>query len=226
MGSSDRLREGQIRRTRWPRHEPGPSPRSGSWRRWPRHRMCSPWPRHSGGSGPISPRNSPSTCSPPPMRRGIAISGCRQPDGWCMPGRRPEMVGRRPRSALEQIRRWGASALAVPAAHRLRVELALVALGTGQTDRARALLAPVVVAETTPLLRADARTALARCAVEDAPTEVASELRNARAAWSEVDRLRRQSRASPRSTWSRRRRIAEAVGPTPAQPRRAPGSPG
>jgi len=30
----------------------------------------------------------------------------------------------------------------VPAAHRLRVELAVVAIGTGQTDRARALLSP------------------------------------------------------------------------------------
>ena len=90
-------------------------------------------------------------------------------------------------TALEGVRRWGSAALTVPGSYRLRVELALVAIDTGQTDRARALLAPVAVTATSPLLRADARTAVARCATEDAPGEVMSELRNARAAWSEVD---------------------------------------
>jgi hypothetical protein len=107
--------------------------------------------------------------------------------GWAVHARTAIGDGRTAAStALEGVRRWGAAALAVPAAYRLRVELALVAIGTGQTDRARALLAPVAVAATSPLVRADARTALARCAMEDAPREVMSELRNAHAAWSEV----------------------------------------
>ena len=107
--------------------------------------------------------------------------------GWLVHARSATGDGRpTAATALEGIRRWGASALTEPAAHRLRVELALVAVDTGQTDRARALLAPVIVAETTPLLGADARAVVARCAVEDAPGEVKSELRNARAAWSEV----------------------------------------
>ena len=75
----------------------------------------------------------------------------------------------------------------MPAAHRLRVELALVAIGTGQTDRARALLAPVMVSRRRA-------AAAGRRPDRDGPVrgggrarEVLSELRNARAAWSEVD---------------------------------------
>ena len=88
-------------------------------------------------------------------------------------------------TALEGLRRWGPSALALPPAHRLRVELALVAIGTGQIDRARGLIAPVAAADS-PLLRADAHTALARCAVEDDPGDVSLALQTARAAWAEV----------------------------------------
>ena len=107
--------------------------------------------------------------------------------GWAVHARSAVGDGRPVAStALEGVRRWGAAALTVPAAYRLRIELALVAIGTGQPDRARALLEPVVAAASSPLLRADARTALARCAMEDASREVMSELRNAHAAWSEV----------------------------------------
>ena len=146
--------------------------------------------------------------------------------GWLVHARSATGDGRpTAATALEGIRRWGASALTVPAAHRLRVELALVAVGTGQTDRARALLAPVIVAETTPLLRADARAVVARCAVEDAPRRCTSELRNARAAWSEVSGSGRGP-GWRRSSWSRRRHIVAAAGPTPVRPPRTPGSPG
>ena len=155
--------------------------------------MCSPWPI---GVAVGAPRSDRAARRPRArqwrMRPEIAITGCARRGGRCTPGRRPGTVGPMAATALEGVRRWGAAALAVPAAYRLRVELALVAIGTGQTDRARALLAPVAAAATSPLLRADARTALARCAVEDAPREVMSELRNARAAWSEVTGSRRQ----------------------------------
>ncbi len=107
--------------------------------------------------------------------------------GWAVHARSSTGDGRPiATTVLEGLGRWREYALAVPAAHRLRVELALVAIGTQQTDRVRELLVPVLATAASSLLRADARTALAQCAMEDAPGEVLSELRNARAAWSEV----------------------------------------
>ena len=107
--------------------------------------------------------------------------------GWAVYARSATGDGREAATTvLAGLRQWGSGALVVPAARRLRVELAVVAIGAGQTDRARALLAPVLGAAVSALLRADAQSAVARCAVQDAPAEVMSELRQARAAWSEV----------------------------------------
>jgi hypothetical protein len=107
--------------------------------------------------------------------------------GWAVHARSATGDGRETASnMLKALRRWGSVALAMPAADRLRVELALVAVGVGQTDRARALLAPIATSGGSPQLRADAYTALARCALEDAPGEVTAALRAARAGWAEV----------------------------------------
>ncbi len=107
--------------------------------------------------------------------------------GWAVHARSATGDGRDTASTvLKALRRWGTVALVMPAADRLRIELALIALGSGQTDRARMLLAPVATSGGSPLLRADAHTALARCAVEDAPGEVAAELQAARAGWTDV----------------------------------------
>jgi collagen type I/II/III/V/XI/XXIV/XXVII alpha len=107
--------------------------------------------------------------------------------GWGVYARSATGDGRDAASdVLEALPWWGSAPLAAPAAHRLRVELALVAVGAGETDIARTLLEPVAVEGVAAELRADACCALARCAIEDAPQQVADVLHRAEAAWAEV----------------------------------------
>lgn len=79
---------------------------------------------------------------------------------------------------LADVPRWVAAALSAPAAHRLRVELALLAAGAGETDMVRRLVAPVLDAESGPRVHAAARIALARSTAD--PAEGAAALRAAR----------------------------------------------
>lgn len=107
--------------------------------------------------------------------------------GWALHARLATGDGRETASnIIEALPRWGAAPLAGSAAHRLRVELALVAGRTGERDTARALVAPVTADDTAPELRADAFCVLARCAVDDAPDRVDDALRSAEAEWSRV----------------------------------------
>jgi hypothetical protein len=83
---------------------------------------------------------------------------------------------------------WGDTALATPAARRLRVELAVVAAGAGEVAQAQRLLAPVVAdaGRVDPELAADLLCAHARCAIEDATDGVGEALDAADAAWRRV----------------------------------------
>jgi hypothetical protein len=106
--------------------------------------------------------------------------------GWAVHARSATGDGRDTACAvLAALSRWGGDALARPAAHRLRVELAMVAAVAGEVESARRLLTGVQ-AETDPELAADLLCAHARCAVEDAPDEVMGALRAADAAWGAV----------------------------------------
>ncbi|MEJ3655393.1 hypothetical protein WEH80_23880 [Actinomycetes bacterium KLBMP 9759] len=108
--------------------------------------------------------------------------------GWAVHARSVTGDGRvAAAELLETVAKWEPGALLAPAAYRLRVELAMLALAAGEVDDARALVAPVVASGTNPELRADAYCALARCAAEDAPGEVADALRGAESAWSDVE---------------------------------------
>ncbi len=107
--------------------------------------------------------------------------------GWAVHARSATGDGREVASeVLDGLVRWGTAPLAGAAAYRLRVELAVVAVEVGAVDAARMLLEPVVAGYVSPELRADMFCALARCAVEDAPGEVAVALRSAEAAWTEA----------------------------------------
>ncbi|WP_433279678.1 hypothetical protein ACQPZA_08185 [Pseudonocardia xinjiangensis] len=108
--------------------------------------------------------------------------------GWALHGRQAIGDGRDTASDIvEALPRWGAAPLADPVAHRLRVELALVAGRVGERGTARAIVAPVTGDGVAPELRAEAFCVLARCAVDDAPDQVVDALRDADAAWSKVD---------------------------------------
>lgn len=93
---------------------------------------------------------------------------------------------------LAGLPRWGSGTLDVPAAHRLRVDLAVVAVGTGEVPTARLLLAPVLDGDGTPELRADAYCALARCTVEDAAEQVEDAVQQAQDQWARVGGRRGQ----------------------------------
>ncbi|MGH3586711.1 MAG: hypothetical protein ACRDQ0_10350, partial [Pseudonocardia sp.] len=84
---------------------------------------------------------------------------------------------------LAGLSRWDGAALEQQAAHRLRVELAVVAAGAGEVEAARRLIAPLAIGADEPELLADYRCADARCAVEDAPEHVADAVASAGAAW-------------------------------------------
>ncbi len=106
--------------------------------------------------------------------------------GWAVHARASTGDGRATAHAvLAALTRWGSDALAGAAAHRLRIELALVAAVAGEVESARRLLAGVVAADD-PELTADLLCAHARCAVEDAPDEVAAALDAAVTAWAMV----------------------------------------
>jgi syndecan 1 len=106
--------------------------------------------------------------------------------GWAVHARAATGDGRETACAvLAALSRWGGDALERPAAHRLRVELAMVAAGAGEVESARRLLTGVQ-ADRDPELAADLLCAHARCAVEDAPDEVMGALRAAEAAWNAV----------------------------------------
>ncbi|MGH8920202.1 MAG: hypothetical protein ACRD0H_18030, partial [Actinomycetes bacterium] len=111
--------------------------------------------------------------------------------GWAVHGRSATGDGRVVAcEVLDALSRWGGEPLSNRAAHRLRVELAVLAAAAGEVQGARALLEPVMVDEVPAGLRADAFCALARCASEDSPADVAAELRRAESAWSDVAALR------------------------------------
>ncbi|MFC5236882.1 hypothetical protein [Pseudonocardia zijingensis] len=106
--------------------------------------------------------------------------------GWALHARVATGDGRDTAcGVLAALPRWGDAALTGPAARRLRIELAMVAAGAGEVDAARRLLAGVR-ADDDPELTADLLCAHARCAVEDAPDEVAAALDAAEAAWTTV----------------------------------------
>ncbi len=136
--------------------------------------------------------------------------------GWAVHARSATGDGRETASdVMGSLSRWGRAPLDGPAARRLRVELALVAAGAGEVETARGLLGPVEVDESEPELRADLLCVLARCAVEDAPGEVAGALRTAAAAWSAVRGPGRRGRGRVGRADQRRGRT-----PQPASRRR------
>jgi hypothetical protein len=107
--------------------------------------------------------------------------------GWAVHARAATGDGRDTAcGVLAALDRWGGDVLTGAAAHRLRIELAMVAAGAGEVESARRLLAGVRADDTDPELTADLLCAHARCAVEDAPDEVAAALDAADAAWTTV----------------------------------------
>jgi hypothetical protein len=107
--------------------------------------------------------------------------------GWAVHARSATGDGRETACrVLAGLTRWGSDALTGAAAHRLRIELAMVAAGAGEVEFARRLLAGVAADDSDPELTADLLCAHARCAVEDAPDEVAAVLDSADAAWNRV----------------------------------------
>ncbi|TQM14667.1 hypothetical protein FB558_1436 [Pseudonocardia kunmingensis] len=107
--------------------------------------------------------------------------------GWAVHGRATTGDGRDIAcDVLTGLSRWGTSVLDLPAARRLRVELAMVAAGAGEVGSARQLVAPVAVDDGEPELLADLRCVHARCAVEDTPADVTDAIGAAVAAWQAV----------------------------------------
>ena len=107
--------------------------------------------------------------------------------GWAVHGRAATGDGREIAcDVVAGLGQWDDSALAHPAARRLRVELAMVAAGAGEVEAARRLAAPVAAADDGELL-ADLLCVHARCAVEDAPEDVAEAIGAAGAAWAAVE---------------------------------------
>src|SRR4051794_20813173 len=97
--------------------------------------------------------------------------------GWAVHARSATGDGRDTAAdVIDCLPDWGPESLSLAAAQRLRVELALVSVNAGRTDTATALLDPVTDDEVPAPLRADALAVLARCAVEDDPTQVESVL--------------------------------------------------
>ncbi|MHA6623401.1 hypothetical protein [Pseudonocardia sp. DLS-67] len=104
--------------------------------------------------------------------------------GWAVHARAATGDGRDTASAvLAALGQWGSDALTGAAADRLRIELAMVAAGAGEVEVARRFLAGVHADDGDPELAADLLCAHARCAVEDAPDDVAAVLDAAEAAW-------------------------------------------
>jgi hypothetical protein len=104
--------------------------------------------------------------------------------GWAVHARSATGDGRDTAAdVIDCLPDWGPESLALAPAHRLRVELALVAVNAGRTDTATALLGPVTTDAVPAPLRADALAVLARCAVEDDPALVESVLERAEQAW-------------------------------------------
>ncbi|WP_281689832.1 hypothetical protein [Pseudonocardia thermophila] len=93
-------------------------------------------------------------------------------------------VGDARRTAVEVLtaarERWDPAVLAAPAAHRLRVELALLAAGAGAVEAVRVLVAPVLADDADPKLRPAAQIAIARSATD--PVESTEALRLAQKA--------------------------------------------
>lgn len=107
--------------------------------------------------------------------------------GWLVHGRAAVGDGREAAvAALEQLPQRAAGLAHDPAAHRLRVEIALLAAAAGEYTVARALVAPVVLASAAAEDRADALGVLARCVAEERPEAVDEPARRAEIAWAEV----------------------------------------
>ena len=104
--------------------------------------------------------------------------------GWAVHARAAVGDGRAVAADLvEVLSSWDEVDLEAPVAHRLRTELAVVAVSAGEVGIARTLLRPVLDRHDDPVLRADALCAFARCAIEDAPDEVADAVTAAEEAW-------------------------------------------
>jgi hypothetical protein len=106
--------------------------------------------------------------------------------GWAVHARSATGDGREiATEVVDSLPGWGADVLSPAVGHRLRIELAMVAVNAQLTGAATALVAPVI-AEGADDLRADAFGVLARCAVEDAADRVEALLGEAELVWSAV----------------------------------------
>ncbi|MCO1654265.1 hypothetical protein [Pseudonocardia humida] len=108
--------------------------------------------------------------------------------GWAVHARSATGDGRDTAAdVIGGLAEWGPGVLDGPAAGRLRVELALVAVNAGESAAAAALLEPVLAEHGPAELRGDAFGVLARCAVDDDPDRVDGALECAGQAWAEVE---------------------------------------
>jgi hypothetical protein len=107
--------------------------------------------------------------------------------GWLVHGRAAIGDGRQCASdALAEIARRGQGLLDDPAADRLRIEIATLAAGQCEPAVARSLVAPVLAADRSADVRADAYGVLARCVMEERPATIGEATRRAEVAWGEM----------------------------------------
>ncbi|HEY0816820.1 MAG TPA: hypothetical protein VGE11_26385 [Pseudonocardia sp.] len=107
--------------------------------------------------------------------------------GWLVNGRAAVGDGRPAASdLLAELTRRGPALLDDPAADRLRIEVAVLAAGQCEPVVARRLVAPLLEADRSAEVRADALGVLARCVMEERPAAVDESTRRAEAAWGEV----------------------------------------
>ncbi len=107
--------------------------------------------------------------------------------GWLVHGRAAIGDGRQCASdALAEIARRGRGLLDDPAADRLRIEIATLAAGQCEPAVARSLIVPVLSADRSADVRADAYGVLARCVMEERPATIGEATRRAEFAWGEA----------------------------------------
>ncbi|MDT7576262.1 MAG: collagen type alpha, partial [Pseudonocardiales bacterium] len=107
--------------------------------------------------------------------------------GWLVHGRAAIGDGRQCASdALAEIARRGQGLLDDPAADRLRIEIATLAAGQCEPAVARSLVAPVLAADRSADVRADAYGVLARCVMEERPATIGEATKRAEVAWGEM----------------------------------------
>nr|MBA3907952.1 hypothetical protein [Pseudonocardiales bacterium] len=108
--------------------------------------------------------------------------------GWLVHGRAVVGDGRECASdALAELARRGAGLLDDPAADRLRIEVGLLAADQCEPAMARLLVAPLLGADRSADVRADAFGVLARCVMEERPAAIGEATRCAEIAWGAVD---------------------------------------